>query len=133
MVLEALHRFGGPVCFLDSDSIVKPGFPAEVAAKLAPQEVWSVTKTAVVMNRFELRDPFPPLKGFRTTLPHAGYYYYDTANSWMFNSGLIGASRIRVPREGCGSSILRAWSCSFRPSEWAAAASSLYLGSPRIE
>jgi hypothetical protein len=95
-VLDALTRFDGPVCFLDSDSIVKPGFHAEVSAKLAPQEIWSVTKTALVMNRFELRNPFPPLKGFRTRLPHRGAYHYDTANSWMFNSGLIGVTRAHV-------------------------------------
>src|SRR5689334_20169665 len=55
VVLDALNRFAAPVCFLDSDSIVRPGFHAEVTAKLAPQENWSVTKTAVVMNHFELR------------------------------------------------------------------------------
>ncbi|HEY0265450.1 MAG TPA: hypothetical protein VGC16_01780 [Rhizomicrobium sp.] len=97
VVLDALTRFAGPVCFLDSDSIVRPGFHAELAARMAPQEVWSVTKTALVMNRFELRNPFPPLKGFRTTLPHLGAYRYDTAQSWMFNSGLIGASPVHVP------------------------------------
>jgi hypothetical protein len=72
VVLDALGRFAAPVCFIDSDSIIQPGFHAEVTAKMAPQEVWSVTKTAVVMNRFELRNPFPPLKGFRTRLPHLG-------------------------------------------------------------
>jgi hypothetical protein len=97
VVLDALTRFAAPVCFIDSDSIVRPGFHAEVAAKLAPQEIWSVTKSAVVMNRFELMNPFPPLKGFRTTLPHRGSYRYDTANSWMFNSGLIGVSPVHVP------------------------------------
>ena len=96
-VLDALTRFAAPVCFVDSDSIVKPGFHAEVTAKMAPQEVWSVTKTAVVMNRFELMNPFPPLKGFATRLPHLGRYRYDRANSWMFNSGLIGASPVHVP------------------------------------
>ena len=97
VVLEALRRFAAPVCLLDSDSIVRRGFHAEVSAKLAPQETWSVTKTAVVMNRFELRNPCPPLKGFCTTLPHLGQVRYDTANSWMFNSGLIGAAPVHVP------------------------------------
>ena len=92
VVLDALRRFEGPVCFVDSDSIIGTGFDAEVRAKLAPQEIWSVTKTAVVMNRFELFNPFPPLKGFRTVLPHLGAYRYDVAHSWMFNSGLIGVS-----------------------------------------
>ncbi|HEX4273424.1 MAG TPA: hypothetical protein VHZ32_18680, partial [Rhizomicrobium sp.] len=87
-VLDALKRFDSPVCLLDSDSIVKPGFHAEVSARLAPQEIWSVTKSAVVMNHFELRNPFPPLKGFRTRLPHRGAYRYDVEGSWMFNSGL---------------------------------------------
>jgi hypothetical protein len=49
------------------------------------------------MNHFELSDPFPALKGFRTTLPHLGPYRYDTKNSWMFNSGLIGVSPVHVP------------------------------------
>jgi len=97
VVLDALNRFAAPVCFVDSDSIVRPGFHAEVSAKLAPQEAWSVTKTAVAMNRFELMNPFPPLKGFRTNLPHLGYYHYDQANSWMFNSGLIGVAPVHVP------------------------------------
>jgi hypothetical protein len=97
VVLDALNRFAAPVCFIDSDSIIRPGFHADVSAKMAPQEVWSVTKTALVMNHFELRNPFPPLKGFRTTLPHLGQVRYDTANSWMFNSGLIGASPVHVP------------------------------------
>jgi hypothetical protein len=96
-VLDALRRFEGPVCFLDSDSIVKPGFHAEVSAKLTPQEIWSVTKTAVVMNHFELRNPFPPLKGFRTRLPHQGAYHYDVGSSWMFNSGLIGVTPVHIP------------------------------------
>ena len=97
VVLDALRRFDGPVCFLDSDSMVKPGFHAEVSARLAPQETWSVTRTAVVMNHFELRNPFPPLKGFRTRLPHRGTYHYDMTNSWMFNSGLIGVAPVHVP------------------------------------
>jgi hypothetical protein len=97
VVLDALNRFYMPVCFLDSDSIVRPGFHAEVTAKMAPQEVWSVTKAAVVMNGFELMNPFPPLKGFRTTLPHLGAYKYDAAQSWMYNSGLIGVSPEHAP------------------------------------
>lgn len=88
VVLDALRRFAGPVCFLDSDSIVRPGFPAEVTAKMAG---------AVVMNGFELVNPFPPLKGFRTSLPHLGAYRYDVAQSWMFNSGLIGVSPEHEP------------------------------------
>jgi len=97
VVLDALNRFSAPVCFVDSDSIISKGFHAEVTGKMAPQEVWSVTKTAVVMNHFELRNPFPPLKGFRTRLPHLGSYRYDVENSWMFNSGLIGVSPEHVP------------------------------------
>jgi len=80
-VLDARSRFEGPVCFLDSDSIVQPGFHAELAARMGG---------AVVMNRFELVNPFPPLKGFRTVLPHLGPYRYDVAQSRMYNSGLIG-------------------------------------------
>jgi len=97
VVLDALKRFAAPVCFVDSDSIIRPGFHAEVVEKMAPQETWSTTKSAVVMNHFELRNPFPPLKGFRTRLPHLGSYRYDVANSWMFNSGLIGVSPVHVP------------------------------------
>ncbi len=92
VVLDALRRFAGPVCFLDSDSIVRPGFHAEVADKLAPKEVFATVKCSVVMNRFELMNPFPPLRGFRTVLPHMGSYHYDLEQSWMFNSGLIGVS-----------------------------------------
>jgi hypothetical protein len=97
VVLDALTRFAAPVCFVDSDSIVRPGFHAEVSAKMAPAETFSIVKSAVVMNGFELMNPFPPLKGFRTTLPHLGRYHYDVAQSWMFNSGLIGVSPVHVP------------------------------------
>ena len=97
VVLDALKRFDAPVCFVDSDSIIRPGFHAEVTEKMAPQDVWSVTKCAVVMNSFELMNPFPPLKGFRTHLPHLGRYQYDVTQSWMFNSGLIGVSPVHVP------------------------------------
>lgn len=97
VVLDALIRFSAPVCFVDSDSIVRSGFHAEVCAKMASVETFSVLKSAVVMNGFELMNPFPPLKGFRTTLPHLGRYHYDVAQSWMFNSGLIGVSPVHVP------------------------------------
>ena len=46
VVLDALSRFAAPVCFVDSDSIIRPGFHAEVPAKMAPQEVWSVDQDA---------------------------------------------------------------------------------------
>ena len=97
VVLDALTRFAAPVCFVDSDSIVRPGFHAEVRAKMAPAETFSSVKSAVVMNGFELMNPFPPLKGFRTNLPHLGRYHYDVAQSWMFNSGLIGVSPVHAP------------------------------------
>jgi hypothetical protein len=88
VVRDALTRFAGPVCFLDSDSIVRPGFHAEVTAKMA---------AAVVMNAFERKNPFPPLSGFRCRLPHLGDYRYDVANSVMYNSGLIGIGPEQAP------------------------------------
>ncbi len=88
LVREALERFAEPALFLDSDSIVRPGFHAEVEGKMAG---------SVVMNRFEKNNPFPPLKGFRTRLPHLGAYRYDVAHSWMFNSGLIGMTPDHLP------------------------------------
>ncbi len=81
VVRDSLSRFAGPVCFLDSDSIVRPGFHAEVTQKM---------EAAVVMNAFERKNPFPPLSGFRCRLPHLGNYRYDVASSVMYNSGLIG-------------------------------------------
>lgn len=83
LVCAALDRFDEAVLFLDSDSIIRSGFHAEVAEKLA---------NAVVMNRFEKLNPIPPLKGFRTQLPHLGAYHYDLDQSCMFNSGLIGVT-----------------------------------------
>lgn len=88
LVREALRRFSEPVLFLDSDSIVRPGFHAEAAAKIAD---------AVVMNRFEKMNPIPPIRGFRTRLPHLGEYRYDVAHSWMYNSGLIGMTPRHLP------------------------------------
>ena len=88
VVRDALARFHAPVLFLDSDSIVRPGFHAEVAARMAD---------AVVMNRFEKTDPFPALAGFRTALPHLGLYRYDRQNSRMYNSGLIGVRPRHAP------------------------------------
>ena len=88
VVRDALARFQTPVLFLDSDSIVRPGFHAEVAAKMAD---------AVGMNRFEKTDPFPALAGFRVPLPHLGLYRYDRQNSRMYNSGLIGMRPEHAP------------------------------------
>ena len=88
LVRAVLEERGEPVLFLDSDSIVRPGFHAEVEAKMAD---------AVVMNRFEKPNPLPPLKGFRTQLPHLGAYRYDVAHSWMYNSGLIGMKPEHLP------------------------------------
>jgi hypothetical protein len=82
LVRAALARFAEPVLFLDSDSIIRPGFHDEAAEKMGG--------AAVVMNRFEKRNPIPPIRGFRTTLPHLGPYRYDQAASLMYNSGLIG-------------------------------------------
>jgi hypothetical protein len=87
LMREALNAFAEPVLFLDSDSIIRPGFHAEVARKMA---------SAVVMNRFEKHNPYSPLKGFRTQLPHLGTYRYDVAHSVMFNSGLIGMEPAHV-------------------------------------
>ena len=81
LVREALARLAEPVLFLDSDSIVRPGFHTDVADKMGQ---------AVVVNRFEKMNPIPALKGFRTALPHLGAYRYDVTQSRMYNSGLIG-------------------------------------------
>jgi hypothetical protein len=88
LVREALRQFAEPVMLLDSDSIVRHGFHAQAEEKMA---------SSVVMNRFEKNNPIPPLKGFRTALPHLGAYRYDVAHSWMFNSGLIGMRPEHLP------------------------------------
>jgi hypothetical protein len=88
LLREALARFDAPVLFLDCDSIIRPGFHREVESKMA---------NAVVMNRFEKHNPYPPLKGFRTQLPHFGAYRYELDKSWMFNSGLIGMQPKHLP------------------------------------
>lgn len=88
LVQAALQELGEPVLLLDADSIIRPGFHAEVEAKMTD---------AVVMNRFEKPNPIPPLKGFRTQLPHLGAYRYDVAHSWMYNSGLIGMRPQHLP------------------------------------
>ena len=94
VVQDALKRFAAPVCFIDSDSIIRPGFDDEVRAKIGLN---SREKGAVVMNAFERRNPYPPLSGFRCRLPNLGDYRYDTKNSLMFNSGLIGIAPEHAP------------------------------------
>jgi hypothetical protein len=94
VVRDALSRFAGPVCLLDSDSIIRPGFHAEVTAKLAPTSNGS---SGVVMNVLERQNPFPPLSGFRCRLPHLGDYRYDASTSVMYNSGLIGMRPQQAP------------------------------------
>ena len=91
LVRVVLEERDEPVLLLDADSIIRPGFHAEVAAKMTD---------AVVMNRFEKHNPIPPLKGFRTQLPHLGAYRYDVAHSWMYNSGLIGMVPKHLPLLG---------------------------------
>lgn len=88
LVQAALKELDEPVLLLDADSIIRPGFHAEVEEKMT---------AAVVVNRFEKHNPVPPLKGFRTTLPHLGAYRYDVAHSWMYNSGLIGIMPKHLP------------------------------------
>ena len=70
--------------------IVYPESTAEVATVLKIAD-------AVVMNRFEKMNPIPPIRGFRTRLPHLGEYRYDVAHSWMYNSGLIGMTPRHLP------------------------------------
>ena len=88
VVRDALSRFSGPVCFVDADSIIRPGFDAEVNARMAD---------AVVMNVLEKKNPYPPLSGFRCRLPHLGGYHYDARQSVMYNSGLIGVGPEHAP------------------------------------
>jgi len=88
VVKDALARFAGPVCFLAADSIVRPGFHAEVTAKI---------ENTVVLHAFERTNPYPPLSGFRCCLPHLGDYRYGTGNSVMYNSGLIGMRPEHAP------------------------------------
>ena len=88
VVRDALSRFSGPVCFVDADSIIRPGFDAEVSARMAD---------AVVMNVLEKKNPYPPLSGFRCRLPHLGGYRYDVRQSLMYNSGLIAVSPEHAP------------------------------------
>ena len=88
VVKEALARFAGPVCLLAADSIVRPGFHAEVTAKI---------ENSVVLHAFEHTNPYPPLSGFRCRLPHLGDYRYDAGNSVMYNSGLIGMRPEHAP------------------------------------
>jgi hypothetical protein len=94
VVADALGRFSGPVCFLDADSIIRPGFHAEVTQKMALD---SKEEGAVVMNVFEKKNPYPPLSGFRCRLPHLGDYRYDVGESLMYNSGLIGVRPEHAP------------------------------------
>jgi hypothetical protein len=88
VVRDALTRFAGPVCLLDTDSIVRPGFHAEVTAGI---------EAGAVMNEFWEKNPFPPLSGFRCRVPHLGNYRYDVAQSVMHNSGLIGMRPEQMP------------------------------------
>ena len=88
VVQAALQHFAGPVCLMDSDSIVRPGFHAEVSTKILG---------AVVVNTFEKNNPYPPLSGFRCRLPHLGEYRYEVGASLMYNSGLIGMRPEHAP------------------------------------
>lgn len=84
---EALTGLGDTV-LLDSDSIVRDGFPARIDDVLA---------RGAAMNKFELADPAPELAGFEAALPHAGRYRYDPVRSRMFNSGLIAMRAAQAP------------------------------------
>lgn len=83
---DAVERFGN-AAFLDSDSIVRDRFIADLTEKL---------RMGAVMNAVEALNPWPQLAGFETALPKI-HYRYDPVRSRMFNSGLIGARADHLP------------------------------------
>ena len=88
VLLDALQRFDGPCVLMDTDSFVRPGFAAAVAAAL---------DTGAVMNFRTGQNPFPDLAGFTVALPHASLYRYDPADAPVFNSGLIAVTPAHIP------------------------------------
>ena len=54
VVRDALTRFAGPVCLLDSDSIIRPGFAAELAAKITDTVVMNSLNAKIPIRRFRV-------------------------------------------------------------------------------
>jgi len=100
VLADALGAQSGPCVLMDTDSWIEPGFAATLAAGSA-------------MDRFEQRDPYPELAGFKTRLPHAGEYVYAPETAVMFNSGLI-AARDAAPVEDAIALIDALWDAGRR-------------------
>jgi hypothetical protein len=78
---DALAAHGGLCVLMDTDSYIRPGFAAALAA---------ATANGPAMDHFESGDPYPELAGWSAALP-GGRYVYDPQTAIMFNSGLVAA------------------------------------------
>ena len=88
VLADALRRFGRPCAMLDLDSVIRPGFAADVKAALA---------RGAAMNQFVRRDPYSFFPPFETQLPHLGAYRLDRQKALMLNSGLVALRPEHLP------------------------------------
>jgi hypothetical protein len=95
-ILKCFERHPGNVIYLDSDTFIR-GDIEGLAARLAPG--------TAIMHRFECVNPELGLAEFQTTLA-GGIHYRFSAESQMFNAGVIGlhcddVRLIRIALELC--------------------------------
>ena len=83
VMIKLFELYPGNMIFLDSDTFVQ-GNMAKLAAQLSPG--------TAIMHCFECRNPEIGLSGFRTTLAGDRPYRF-TADSQMYNSGVVGLHR----------------------------------------
>lgn len=81
VLLEEMKNSSNYCVMVDTDTFFENGFLEKLRR--------TINDSAVAMDLFHGRNTFPALAGFSATLPHAGLYSYDPANSVEYNSGLI--------------------------------------------
>lgn len=87
VLLEEMRNNPNFCVMIDTDTFFQEGFF---------EKLWSaLSEGSIAVDRFHGRNPFRAISGFRTNLPNAGPYEYDTKRSVEYNSGLTAVDPAR--------------------------------------
>lgn len=84
VLLDALREYECPILFLDTDTFCN----ADLTKKIA-----SINTDNVLMNTFEITNPYPEFTMGIVELPSGILYSHDPKKTKMFNSGVIGVDK----------------------------------------
>lgn len=83
VLLDALTEHNCPILFLDTDTFCR---------KNLSKRIISISKENVLMNVFELTNPYPDFSMMNINTPSGINYSYDPKKTKMYNSGIIGVN-----------------------------------------